>query len=400
MIERLHKNTKIKIISLLSAIVLWMYVMAVVDPEDTKLYENIPITITNLNEIKDLGLVVDPDDNLVTSVYIKGKLSDLQKISANNIDVYGTVSNPIEGQNQLYLRASVNDKVTTEFKSDTIFDYLRTAFKDLYKLEEEKNITVNITGVYKDNVDKVDLDKTKVVVSGPRSSVDSVKYVQATFDANKESVDTKSTELELKALDSEMNEVDHVTLEFNKVTAKVSYFQQKQVKINPIFSSNESNLVQDQDFTIIPSEINIKGKSDVINNIDSINTKIINVDELGTNNKIVDLDIPDGINADKDSVTIKLINKNKTKNSTFIYSGDDISLLNNEEDVSINDFEIPDDIIVKIQYDNDSDRISKNDLKLYLDLSEGIVSGTRYAITHNDINVKSITIEPSYITAK
>lgn len=394
MIERLHKNTKIKIISLLSAIVLWMYVMAVVDPEDTKLYENIPITITNLNEIKDLGLVVDPDDNLVTSVYIKGKLSDLQKISANNIDIYGTVSNPIEGQNQLYLRASVNDKVTTEFKSDTIVINLEKS------IEEEKNITVNITGVYKDNVDKVDLDKTKVVVSGPRSSVDSVKYVQATFDANKESVDTKSTELELKALDSEMNEVDHVTLEFNKVTAKVSYFQQKQVKINPIFSSNESNLVQDQDFTIIPSEINIKGKSDVINNIDSINTKIINVDELGTNNKIVDLDIPDGINADKDSVTIKLINKNKTKNSTFIYSGDDISLLNNEEDVSINDFEIPDDIIVKIQYDNHSDRISKNDLKLYLDLSEGIVSGTRYAITHNDINVKSITIEPSYITAK
>ena len=394
MIERLHKNTKIKIISLLSAIVLWMYVMAFVDPEDTKLYENIPITITNLNEIKDLGLVVDPDDNLVTSVYIKGKLSDLQKISANNIDVYGTVSNPIEGQNQLYLRASVNDKVTTEFKSDTIVINLEKS------IEEEKNITVNITGVYKDNVDKVDLDKTKVVVSGPRSSVDSVKYVQATFDANKESVDTKSTELELKALDSEMNEVDHVTLEFNKVTAKVSYFQQKQVKINPIFSSNESNLVQDQDFTIIPSEINIKGKSDVINNIDSINTKIINVDELGTNNKIVDLDIPDGINADKDSVTIKLINKNKTKNSTFIYSGDDISLLNNEEDVSINDFEIPDDIIVKIQYDNNSDRISKNDLKLYLDLSEGIVSGTRYAITHNDINVKSITIEPSYITAK
>ena len=394
MIERLHKNTKIKIISLLSAIVLWMYVMAVVDPEDTKLYENIPITITNLNEIKDLGLVVDPDDNLVTSVYIKGKLSDLQKISANNIDVYGTVSNPIEGQNQLYLRASVNDKVTTEFKSDTIVINLEKS------IEEEKNITVNITGVYKDNVDKVDLDKTKVVVSGPRSSVDSVKYVQATFDANKESFDTKSTELELKELDSEMNEVYHVTLEFNKVTAKVSYFQQKQVKINPIFSSNESNLVQDQDFTIIPSEINIKGKSDVINNIDSINTKIINVDELGTNNKIVDLDIPDGINADKDSVTIKLINKNKTKNSTFVYSGDDISLLNNEEDVSINDFEIPDDIIVKIQYDNDSDRISKNDLKLYLDLSEGIVSGTRYAITHNDINVKSITIEPSYITAK
>ena len=38
---------------------------------------------------------------------------------------------------------------------------------------------------------------------------------------------------------------------------------------------------------------------------------------------------------------IILFIKNKTKNSTFVYSGDDISLLNNEEDVSINDFEIP-----------------------------------------------------------
>ena len=359
MIERLHKNTKIKIISLLSAIVLWMYVMAVVDPEDTKLFEEIPITITNIHEINDLGLVVDPDEELVASVYVKGNLSDLQKITANNINVYGTVNNPIEGQNQLYLRASASDKVSTDFKSDTIVINLEKS------IEKEQKINVEITGQYKDDVDTITLSEKNVMVSGPRSRVESIKYVQAVFNADKKLSKTQSTQLELKALDSEMNEVDHVTLEFNKVTAKVSYFQQKQVKINPIFSSNESNLVQDQDFTIIPSEINIKGKSDVINNIDSINTKIINVDELGTNNKIVDLDIPDGINADKDSVTIKLINKNKTKNSTFVYSGDDISLLNNEEDVSINDFEIPDDIIVKIQYDNDSDRISKNDLKLY-----------------------------------
>ena len=33
--ERLSNNTKLKLISLLSAIVLWMYVMAVVDPEET-----------------------------------------------------------------------------------------------------------------------------------------------------------------------------------------------------------------------------------------------------------------------------------------------------------------------------------------------------------------------------
>ena len=37
--NNLKKNTKIKLISFLSAVVLWMYVMAIVDPEDTKLFE-------------------------------------------------------------------------------------------------------------------------------------------------------------------------------------------------------------------------------------------------------------------------------------------------------------------------------------------------------------------------
>ena len=41
MINKLKNNSKIKIISLLSAMVLWMYVMAIVDPEETKLFENI-----------------------------------------------------------------------------------------------------------------------------------------------------------------------------------------------------------------------------------------------------------------------------------------------------------------------------------------------------------------------
>ena len=51
MINKLKNNSKIKIISLLSAMVLWMYVMAIVDPEETKLFENIPVTITILQLI-------------------------------------------------------------------------------------------------------------------------------------------------------------------------------------------------------------------------------------------------------------------------------------------------------------------------------------------------------------
>ena len=58
MIEKLKENTKIKLISLLSAIVLWLYVMAIVDPQETKLFENIPVTITNLDELDSNDFVI------------------------------------------------------------------------------------------------------------------------------------------------------------------------------------------------------------------------------------------------------------------------------------------------------------------------------------------------------
>lgn len=397
MIEKLRKNTKIKIISLLSALVLWMYVMAVVDPEDTKLYEDIPITITNLSEIKDLDLIVASSETLTTDVYVKGSLSNLQKINQNNIKIYGTVSNPIEGQNQLSLKASVSDKVTVEFKSDIIVINLEK------KIDQEKEITVNVTGQYKNDVDSVDLDKTKVTVSGPRSNVNKIKYVQATYSADEESSETKkSVQLELKALDSDMNEVDGISLEFDRVSAEVSYLQQKTVKINPVFSNTSSTLVQDKDFTMTPTEIYIKGKSETLSTISYINTKEIDINEIGTDSTVIDLDIPNGINAERDNVTIKMKNNNNdnTKSSTFTYSADELSLTNNEDGVTLDDFELPDSITVKVEYDNESDKITKKDLQLYVDLSEGLTPKARYSITHNDINVKNITINPSYITAK
>lgn len=394
MIERLKKNTKIKIISLLSAIVLWMYVMAVVDPEDTKLFEGIPITITNIHEINDLGLVVDPDEELVASVYVKGNLSDLQKITANNINVYGTVNNPIEGQNQLYLRASASDKVSTDFKSDTIVINLEKS------IEEEKNINVEITGKYKDNVDIVTLSEKKVMVSGPRSKVESVKYVQAIFNADKKNIDTHSTELELKALDADRQEVDHVRLAFEKVSAQVSYLQQKEVKINVVFSDNEARLVQGQDFTITPSTIQIKGKSNDLKLIDSIDTETINIDELTSNNKVIDLKIPSGINADRTSITIRSISENESSSSIFTYSGEELTLANNEGDVTLEDFDLPETIKVTVEYDKDAEKISKGDLRLYLDLSRGFSTNTQYSINHSEVNVKSISIEPSYVMSK
>ena len=58
-----RNNIKTKIISLLTAIALWLYVIAVVDPDEKKVIENIPITITNANEVLKDDFVIYPKED-------------------------------------------------------------------------------------------------------------------------------------------------------------------------------------------------------------------------------------------------------------------------------------------------------------------------------------------------
>ena len=93
--NNMKRNTRIKLIALFTAIVLWMYVMAVVDPEDTKLFENVPVTVTNTDELQGDDLVVYPQSDIVTDIYITGKRSVRQKKSKEDRHLTGSINNTI-----------------------------------------------------------------------------------------------------------------------------------------------------------------------------------------------------------------------------------------------------------------------------------------------------------------
>ena len=81
MIKNLKNNTKIKLISLLSALVLWLYVMTVEDPVELRTFNNIPITITNMSMLEDRGLAIYPKEELLADISIKANLSSLRTIN-------------------------------------------------------------------------------------------------------------------------------------------------------------------------------------------------------------------------------------------------------------------------------------------------------------------------------
>lgn len=386
--NRLKKNTKIKIISLLSAIVLWMYVMAIVDPDDTKLFENVPVTVTNAEELEGDDLVVYPETDLVADIYITGKLSYLQKINQDDIYIYGSINKPIEGNNYLYLKVNITKQVSYEFKSDFIVVRLEKL------VHEEKEIITDIEGKYKNDVDTITLQQSTVKVSGPRVLVDEVNTIKATINVDSDSESKFTQSIKLVPVNTSGKEVKGVTLDAKNINAEVILLEEKEVPINIQIEGNTTDEIV---YEVDPKVVVIKGKKDLLDNISYINTEKIDLSNLSISKK-VELIIPDGVTSNETSVILK-VKENEGFIQRLIYGADEIELRNNYNGTNISEFNIPNSINVEVQIDKSDIKVNKSDIKLYIDLSEESNQSKEYNIKYDsELNLQNINIIPNTVS--
>ena len=391
MINKLKNNSKIKIISLLSAMVLWMYVMAIVDPEETKLFENIPVTITNKNELNERDLVIYPEQDLTTNIYVTGKLSNLKKVTKDDINVYGQINNPLEGNNEIYLKVSTSQRVNYDFKNPVMIVTLEKI------ISEDKSIKVDITGSGKNNVDNIMLQDNidKVSVSGPRSLVNKVKRVVGTVKVNGELNDF-SQSIKLEPVDAKGKVVEGIELEKDLVNVNITLLTQKTVPITLKLSDNSESYVN---YTMSQNTVTIKGKKDIVDSINDIETQPVKLSEIspGTSKDIY-LQVPSGITIETKYITIK---KNSEENAVevYTYTAKDIEIRNNIENIDKSKIKIPNSINVSIEYLQSEGSINKDDIKLYIDLNEVSLEDNTCKIKYESIyEIKKINIDPDTVT--
>ena len=391
MINKLKNNSKIKIISLLSAMVLWMYVMAIVDPEETKLFENIPVTITNKNELNERDLVIYPEQDLTTNIYVTGKLSNLKKVTKDDINVYGQINNPLEGNNEIYLKVSTSQRVNYDFKNPVMIVTLEKI------ISEDKSIKVDITGSGKNNVDNIMLQDNidKVSVSGPRSLVNKVKRVVGTVKVSGES-NNFSQSIKLEPVDANGKVVEGVELEKDSVNVNITLLTQKTVPITLKLSDNSESGVN---YTMSQNTVTIKGKKDIVDSINNIETQPVKLSEIspGTSKDIY-LQVPSGITIETKYITI---NKNSEENTLeeYTYTAKDIEIRNNTENIDKSKIKIPNSINVSIEYLQSEGSINKDDINLYIDLNEVSLEDNTCKIKYESIyEIKKINIDPDTVT--
>lgn len=391
MINKLKNNSKIKIISLLSAMVLWMYVMAIVDPEETKLFENIPVTITNKNELNERDLVIYPEQDLTTNIYVTGKLSNLKKVTKDDINVYGQINNPLEGNNEIYLKVSTSQRVNYDFKNPVMIVTLEKI------ISEDKSIKVDITGSGKNNVDNIMLQDNidKVSISGPRSLVNKVKRVVGTVKVSGES-NNFSQSIKLEPVDANGKVVEGVELEKDSVNVNITLLTQKTVPITLKLSDNSESGVN---YTMSQNTVTIKGKKDIVDSINDIETQPVKLSEIlpGTSKDIY-LQVPSGITIETKYITIK---KNSEENAVaeYTYTAENIEIRNNTENIDKSKIKFPNSINVSIEYLQSIGSINKDDIKLYIDLNEVSLEDNTCKIKYESIyEIEKINIDPDTVT--
>ncbi|GAA0864436.1 CdaR family protein [Paraclostridium tenue] len=394
MIKNLKNNTKIKLISLLSALVLWLYVMTVEDPVEIRNFNNIPITITNMSMLEDRGLAIYPKEELLADISIKANLSSLRTINRDNIYIYGRLDDPKEGKNAIYLQANLPERVNKYDIKPSVITV------DLEKVVDEKrSIEVSTKGKSNINIDNIEISKKTANVTGPRSVVNKVTSIKATVDVDKKEKDF-STKVKLVPVDKSGNEVEDVKLEDDFVVATVKFLQQKVVPVKLKLEGSSEGEKIIKNYKLSPNEITIEGKKEVLDKINIISTKPVKIEDLKDVNSVdIGLDIPNGIKVNDNISSVKIdVDKNIT--SEFVIPKSNIDILNKESniDAKLDLSKVPDDIKVTIVHSDEIKDLSKDDIQLYIDMTDKSKGEGKYSIKYKSkYDFKEVKIDPQIV---
>lgn len=234
----LTNNILLKILSVLFAIMLWLVVLNIDDPNTTRNINNIEVTIKNADAVTGLNKVYNIVEGQTASVSVTGPRSIVDKLTgadfvavADFTELSQTNAVPI---NIELKRQSYRDKVTINAKTNT----MKLSIEDIES--KEFSVQVKNTGnlgegyvIYKNT-----LSDNIVSVSAPASVMNTIANVVAEVKADGETTEfTKEVELACvgnngRTIDMQKN---NITINIPTVTVTNIVYYSKQISVTDLF---------------------------------------------------------------------------------------------------------------------------------------------------------------------
>ncbi|OPZ87886.1 MAG: YbbR-like protein [Firmicutes bacterium ADurb.Bin419] len=371
--ELLKRESTVKIISILFAVFLWFFVLDSTNPIiSTEL--NIPLRVENEDVLKEKDIVIkNANFPRTVTISIKGRKDKLSYINSAEIEAVVDLD-------------KISDVTTTSLYVEVYGIPKGVSFESVtprgvsFGLEKigENPFPVEIvtTGEPRENykVIGVSVSPQTVSIEATDSVINTIGQVKAFADITDIKSESKLN-LMCKVYDKDGNEM----LEFdNKYSVEVKVEVGKEVPIIPVVKGKPMKDYVDGVHKTSPNKALISGSSGIIDEIDSLKTETIDIENLSESlTKITNIVVPAGVslvNTQKTVYVSVAIEPLAVKN--FVFSPEDIELENELIDGTVKYKITNENISVNIKGTaQELDKIIESGLKPSVDV-RGLGEGT------------------------
>ncbi len=392
----LSRNATPKIISIIVALVMWLYVMGEVNPEIIKEFTGMKVQLLNVETLRESGLTVIEQDDYTVNVKINGRRNDVYTIRPQDITISADLRGFQKGVNSVPLKVSAPASI----KYDIYPNELKIILDEIVK--QQKPVEIVTVGVPPIGFDPAEAEVAlkEIIVEGPESFVKKVEKVigEVNFE---DKTDDFTGKVPLKAVDGEGKAVNGVELKTKYVDVNLPLYSVKEVKVILDVVGNTLDGYGISNITIKPEVVGIKGPRDLVKGISEITAKPISIDGLiGSVERPVELILPPGITvflSDKTPVVSIAVEKIEEKEIT--YGKDSVIVDNLDQRYKATIEDAVENIRVRVEAPQSViNGLEKNDIQLHInakDLSEG-----RYGVKitpSTDKPFRSISVIPEKI---
>lgn len=402
----LKNNIGLKFLAVLIALVLWLAIVNVNDPEKTITVSNIPISVTNESAITSRDMVYNVKSEQYLNITVSGKRSIVSNLSAEDFRATASLkelskvnSIPVDVTTK---NASLGRKITIVKQS------AQTILVDVENLEEKDftDLVVEYTGKVADGyvAGLSSMSTDEVTVKAPTSIIDKIKKVavRCSLDGTNTNISKKCPVILYDKNDKEIKS-DEIELSDKKIRVNVNVLRAKQV---PISTINKDALGKPADGYVVDDvilssdSITVYGSEESLDSIESLDIQddIDVSDAKGDVTQNIDVTgkLPKGLSVSGEStITVKVVIK-KLITRTFEYDASEVSLndLTSDLDVQL----VTKKVKVTLQGEEEViSQLTKDDMAISADLGK-VKEGT--TTVHVDVAVPDNTTLMNNVTIK
>lgn len=291
------------LLAMLISVFLWLYVVTVVDPNDTKVVYSVPVTYENMTSLTDNNLVMTSGQNATVTLKFYGRRSDLNNLTSESLTVTADVSRiKSEGEQNLSYTVTLPDSVSDNNVQLTERTPSRLTVDVERAVEKQVNVAVDISNEVADgyvaDLEAMKISPETITVFGPEAEVSKIDSARVSLDIGGVT-ETVDNSFPYQLVDSDGNAVDTTNFRCSADAVDVMLTVEKYKEIPLTLELKAGGGAKEKDVTVTlsPAYITISGPGAIVDAMDSLSIGTLDLASMTelSETKTYDITLPDNV---------------------------------------------------------------------------------------------------------